>query len=184
MKRIETRMVCVVALLSFALPAVAASAPPRHIVWTQGVSDLESLAGAALPVRFEIGGGWTGLSLVVEKASRFRASAGRLELHLQGHTEPLAVTVDTDVSLRLHFESRKGVYVVELESMPLSLGALGKIDLARTLGPWEIGPEQIHTLNLEGSAGLGVKTTIRALDLSEDGLRAEVDVHYFRPPAE
>jgi hypothetical protein len=177
-------MAGVVAVLSFALLAATASAPPRHIVWTQGVADLESLAGAALPVRFDIGGGWTGLSLVVEKASRFKASAGRLQLHLQGHTEPLAVVVETDVSLRLRFDSQKGVHVVELESMPLRLGALGRIDLARTLGPWEIGPDQLHTLSLKGSAGLGVKTTIRALDLSEDGLRAEVDVHYFRPLAE
>ena len=163
-------------------PASSLASP--HLVWTHSAADLESLARAALPVKFEIGGGWTGVSLVVDDASRFRASDGRLQLHLRGHTEPLGVRVETDVSLRLSFDRVKGVHVVTLESMPVAFGALGKIDLASTLGPWEIGPEQLHLLPVKGGAGIGVRTTIRALQLGEQGLRAEVEVHYFRPPAE
>ncbi len=165
------------------LPPVFSS-PPPNLIWTHSVADLESMARAALPVKFEIGGGWSGVSLVVDEASRFRASAGRMQLHLRGHTEPLGVQVETDVSVRLRFDRLKGVHVVELESMPVSILGLGNIDLASTLGPWEIGPERLHLLSVKGGAGLGARTTIRALVLSEQGLRAELEVHYFRPPAE
>jgi len=178
------RLAAAVAALAFAHLPAAGAAAHRHVVWTQSVADLESLARAALPVKLDIGGGWTGLSLVIEEASDFHAGPGRLSAHLRGHTEPLAVAVETDVDLRLRFDRLKGVHVVELQSMPVTVGVLGKIDLARTLGPWQIEPDHLHKLNVEGSAGLGIKTTIRVLELSEDGLRAELDLHYFRPPAE
>ncbi|MEE9229285.1 MAG: hypothetical protein V3U86_01150 [Acidobacteriota bacterium] len=182
-KNLSSWMLWIAVVMVLSHPPASASISP-HLVWTHSAADLESLARAALPVKFEIGGGWTGMSLVVDDASRFRASEGRLELHLRGHTEPLGVQVETDVSVRLRFDRLKGVHVVELESMPVSFGALGKIDLASTLGPWEIGPEQLHLQPVKGGAGLGIRTTIRALQLSEQGLRAEVEVHYFRPPAE
>ncbi|MEE9217990.1 MAG: hypothetical protein V3U98_02895 [Acidobacteriota bacterium] len=174
------------ALLPLAEAAAGAAAefPGARIAWTHSASDLEELVRAALPLRFEIGGGWSGLFLVVEEISGLKIQQGRLRMVFKGRTEPLGVPIEADAVLSLRFDALEGVHVVSLESLPVSLGAFGKADLAKLLGPWTIRPRHAQVIPIEGGDGLGVQILLRSLVLGPDGLRAEASVRYFKPPAD
>lgn len=152
------------------------------LVWTHTAVELEDLARAALPLRFDIGGRWSGQALVIQDVENLRAGPGRVRIHVKGRIEPLGVPLEADPALTLRFDPLKGTHVVALESLTLALGPLGKVDLSRLLGPWEIRPDQPFVVPVRGGAGLGVQVGIRRLDLSSAGLRVEVDVRYFPPP--
>jgi hypothetical protein len=163
---------------SGAEPAV----PGPDVVWVQSAAELESLARAALPLRLPVGGAWTGQEIVVEGARDLRTEPGRLRFHLSGHLNPLGVPLEADPALTLRFDPVKGVHIVGLEALTLVLGPLGKVDLSRLIGPWEIPPQQKVVVPVRGGAGLGMEVTIKKLALSPQGLRGEVSVRYFPPP--
>jgi len=177
-------------LAGVAQPAVAA--PPGaagaagagvNLVWTHTAADLESLAASALPIRFAIGGKLFDQALLIEKASDFRIEGGRLRVRVRGQVDQLGLPVEAEPVLTLRFDAVQAVHIVSLESLPVTLGSLGRLDLARRLGPWKIKPGQRYVIPVKGSAGIGMEVIIRKLDLTPAGLRVEAGVRYFPPPA-
>lgn len=156
--------------------------PGVNLIWTHSATELEDLARAALPLRFDIGGQWTGQKLVVEDVGDLRTESGRARVHVRGKIHPLGVPLDAEPVLTLRFDALRGEHVVALQSLTLTLGALGKVDLSRLLGPWVVRPEQAFVVPVRGGEGIGMQVTVRRLDLSAAGLRAEADVRYFPPP--
>ena len=179
------------ATLMMALAALAAASEAgsggeptdsgADVVWVQSAAELESLARAALPLRLPVGGAWSGQEIVVDAARDLRTETGRLRFHLSGHLDPLGVPIEADPALTLRFDPVKGIHVVGLEALTLVLGPLGKVDLSRLIGPWEIRPQQKVVVPVRGGAGLGMEVTLRRLALSSQGLRGEVSVRYFPP---
>ena len=161
----------------------AAMKPGADLAWTHTVTEIEDLARAALPLRFDVGGQWTGQKLVVEDVSDLRMETGKARLKIKGRIEPLGIPIDAEPVLTLRFEPLRGEHQVGLQSLTLTLGVLGKIDLSRLLGPWVIKPDQVFVVPVRGGDGIGMQVSIRRLDISAAGLRAEADVRYFPPPA-
>jgi hypothetical protein len=160
-----------------ALPAA------RDLVWSHTPTELENLARASLPLRFDMGGKMAGQALLVQDVRDLRTEANRVRLHISGRVDPLGLPLEADPVLTLRFDPLKGAHVVAVESLGLTLGPLGRIDIGRLLGPWVIEPDQAYVIPVRGGAGIGLKATLRRIDLGPRGLRVEADAVYFPPPA-
>jgi hypothetical protein len=164
-------------------PAGAAPPAAHDLVWSHSATDLENLARASLPLRFDMGGKMAGQALRVQDVRDLRTETNRVRLHISGRIDPLGLPLEADPVLTLRFDALKGAHVVAVESLSLTLGPLGRIDIGRLLGPWEIQPDQSYVIPVRGGAGIGLKATLRKIDLSPRGLRVEADAVYFPPPA-
>jgi hypothetical protein len=165
-------------------PATAARPAAHNLVWSHSPTDLENLARASLPLKFDMGGKLTGQALRVQDVRDLKTETNRVRLHISGRIDPLGLPLEADPVLTLRFDPIKGVHVVGVESLNLTLGPLGRIDIGRILGPWEVQPNQSYVIPVRGGAGIGLMATLRRIDLSPRGLRIEADAVYFPPPLE
>jgi hypothetical protein len=163
-------------------PAAAALPAAHGLIWSHSATDLENLARASLPLRFDMGGKMAGQALLVQDVRDLKTEANRVRLHISGRIDPLGLPLEADPVLTLRFDAMKGAHMVAVESLNLTLGPLGRIDVGRLLGPWEIQPDQSYVIPVRGGAGIGLKATLRRIDLSARGLRIEADAVYFPPP--
>lgn len=166
----------------------ATPAAPRlaahDLVWSHSATDLENLARASLPLKFDMGGKMAGQALRVQDVRDLKIETNRVRLHISGRIDPLGLPLEADPVLTLRFDPLKGVHVVGVESLSLTLGPLGRLDIGRLLGPWEIHPDQSYVIPVRGGAGIGLKATLRRIDLGPRGLRVEADAVYFPPAVE
>jgi len=170
------------AVLASALGLSATTARAESVTMTIDRLTTLNFMRAATPysVDVNVAGFTQRLTLLNPRELRFEGGNIRLKVDCRG--EQAGVSAVLEPTLVIYFDRQKNAFVAKVQSLPLSLGALGTINLDQYLQPFVLPVSFSQTLQ-DGIPGLTIDYVIRDLKVLDDRIQAKADLAFRRQPA-
>jgi len=168
--------------LTAAALVCAAAAPARGgtVTFTLDPPALESFLRAITPYEVVIGKHGLSETLTLSNPRDVRFAGGGVKLKLDYRGTPIPVEDVMEVSLTLQWSEVKKSYEARIASLPMSLPALGTVDLAQHLRPFTI-PSVFSQVAGEGAEAMGIEGKILSLRILDTMIQASADVTFRKP---
>jgi hypothetical protein len=160
--------------------AATAAATAGTVTFTLDPPALESFLRAITPYEVVIGKHGLSETLTLSNPRDVSFAAGGVKLKVDYRGTPLPVEDVLQVSLILQWSEVKKSYEARIASLPVSLPALGTIDLAQHLRPFTI-PTVFSEVAGEGSQAMGIEGKILSIKILDTMIQASADVTFRKP---
>lgn len=175
---------------SLALLAVLAAfagvtgARAESVVMTLDRAAALNFLRAATPYRFEVSTAGFTETFTLINPRELRFEQGRIRLKVDCRGEPIGVNALLEPTLVVTFDRAKNAWVLDVLSLPVTIGGIGTIALDEYIDPVVLPMAFSNTLD-DGIPGLTIDTVIRDLKVLDDRIEAKADLVFRRlPPAD
>ncbi len=169
-------------LIPSVLLVVAGGAPRgESVMMTLDRPTLLNFLRAATPYTFEVTKAGFSETLTLYNPRELRFQDGKIHLKVDCTGEPIPFNAMLEPTLAVYFDRDRNAFVASVESLPVTLGVMGRIHLDRYLKPITIPSSFSQPLDL-GIPGLMVDTVVRQLRVLEDRVEARADLVFRKAP--
>ena len=165
------------------LVAACGTARAESVLMTMDRPTMLNFLRAATPYSFEVTKAGFTETLTLYNPRDLRFQDGKIYLKVDCTGEPIPFSAMLEPTLAVYFDRDKNAFVAKVESLPVTLGIMGRIHLDRYLKPISIPSSFSQPLEL-GIPGLMVDTVVRQLRILEDRIEARADLVFRKAPPE
>lgn len=140
-----------------------------------------SFMRAATPYTFDVNVAGFKQRLTLLNPRELRFEGGNIRVKVDCRGESMGVSAVLEPTLAVYFDRQKNAWVAKVQSLPLSLGALGTINLDQYLQPFVLPVSFSQTLE-DGIPGLTIDYLIRDLKVLDERIEAKADLLFRRQP--
>ncbi len=167
--------------LAAVLWCIAGPARAESILMTVDRPTLLNFLRAATPYSLDVTKAGLTETLTLLNPRELRFETGKIRLKVDCRGEPVPFEGILEPTLAVYFDKARNAFVAKVESLPVSLGAMGTISLEQYLQPLTLPSAFSQTLET-GVPGLTIDTLVRDVRVLEDRIEARADLLFRKQP--
>lgn len=147
--------------------------------FTVDAATVQNFLRAVTPYTFAVGEGGLSENLTLSNPRDIRFEKGRVHLRLDCTGEPFPLNLVLEPVLTVGWNEDEGVFEARIESLPLEVPALGKVDIADFLRPYPI-PAVFYQPAGDEQVDFVIQGRITSLRILNDQIHVGGDLSFRR----